>query len=196
MEKNRLISKNEKNNAIEEDKLSLSQNLVLDLLKKYSHDDIKNYLFNKDNKNENEELQIKLKELVDCVDKDEMAKLLKKEDINKQSIIQKNGGEIFQINSKSEGEKTLEGKLKSDNNYEKKMKQIKPFINKIIYKQNHDKDIICAYRYITVKKGNIYLLRCQDKFCKSKAYYNFESKEIAIYQEHSKELKNHINIHL
>ena len=78
------------------------------------------------------------------------------------------------------------------------MKQIKPrenpkpFINKIIYKQNQDKDIICAYRYITVKKGNIYLLRCQDKFCKSKAYYNFESKEIAIYQEHSKELKNHI----
>ena len=33
---------------------------------------------------------------------------------------------------------------------------------------------------------------CQDKYCKSKACYNFSSKEINIYEDHSIPIKNHI----
>ena len=71
-----------------------------------------------------------------------------------------------------------------------KKEKLKPLISKILYRKNND--YIYVYRYVSFKKGNIYLLRCQDKYCKSKASYNFETKEICIYEEHSKDIINHI----
>ena len=50
MEDNQFISNNENNNNTDEGKLTYSQNLVLNLLKSYSYNDIMNYLFDQGNK--------------------------------------------------------------------------------------------------------------------------------------------------
>ena len=43
-----------------------------------------------------------------------------------------------------------------------KKEKHKHLISKILYRKNNN-DCIYVYRYVTIKKGNIYLLRCQDK---------------------------------
>ena len=200
MEDNQFISNNENNNNTDEGKLTYSQNLVLNLLKSYSYNDIMNYLFDQGNKISASDLRSKLKELVQKIDIDELAKLLTKEEINKLYSKNKKDENQYDINSNKNEEVYFEKKLKLENDcYDKnKIKRRKkrdttnPIISKIIYKKEQNTDEICFYRYIGSKKENIYLLRCQDKECKSKAFYNFESKEICIYKEHSKDLQKHI----
>ena len=179
MEENQFISNNENNNNTDEGKLTYSQNLVLNLLKSYSYDDIMNYLFDQGNKISASDLRSKLKELVQKINIDELAKLLTKEEINKLYSKNKKDENQYDINSNKNEEVYFEKKLKLENDcYDKnKIKRRKkrdttnPIISKIIYKKEQNTDEICFYRYIGSKKENIYLLRCQDKECKSKAFY-------------------------
>ena len=194
-----ISNKNDINN-ISKDKLSYSQNLILDLLESYSYEEIMNYIFDKDNKIDNDNLKLKLKELVEKIDIEELAKLLTKDEINKLFSIKKNE-EQNNLAIPNENENkfiNLENNSKKENsnnkNQIKKVKsgeKSKPYINKVIYRKDSDNDNIYIYRFISSKKGNIYLLRCQDKSCRSKAFYNLESKELCIYEDHSIDIKNH-----
>ena len=202
MEENQKITKKENINA----QFTNSQKLVLDFLKNYSYDDVMSYILDENNKIVNDDLQIKLKELIDKIEIDELAKLLTKNEINKLFLSQKTDDTSEQINISENEEKISEKCLKIKKNDEIKTTKIrnkrkrkkekseksKIYLSKILYRKNDDDDSIYAYRYLTNKKGNIYLLRCQDKFCESKAYYNFENKEICIYEDHSKDIKEHI----
>ena len=196
MEENQKITKKENINA----QFTNSQKLVIDFLKNYSYDDVMSYILDENNKIVNDDLQIKLKELIDKIEIDELAKLLTKVEINKLFLSQKTDDNSEQINI-SENEEIISEKClkikKSDeikttkirNKRKRKRKREKSekskiYLSKILYRKNDDNDSIYAYRYLTSKKGNIYLLRCQDKFCESKAYYNFENKEICIYEDH------------
>ena len=196
-----IISNKNDNNNICKYKLSYSHNLILDLLQSYSYEEIMNYIFDKDNKIDNDNLKLKLKELVEKIDIEELAKLLTKDEINKLFSIKKNE-EQNNLTMPNENENkygNLENNSKKENsnnkNQIKKVKNIeksKPYINKVIYRKDSDNDNIYIYRFISSKKGNIYLLRCQDKSCRSKAFYNLESKELCIYEDHSIDINKHI----
>ena len=79
-----LLNKNSLN-----EKTSYSENLIINLLENYSYDEILNYLFDEENKIVNESLKNKLKELVEKIDIEELARLLTKEEINKLLSTQK-----------------------------------------------------------------------------------------------------------
>ena len=175
-----------------------SENLILNLLENYSYDEIINYLFDEDNKIVNENLKNKLKELVEKIDIEELSRLLTKEEINKiiedqklknkgilkvvdnEPIITKND---LKINDNSNKNYKIKSKRKSFGKQNKK-------ISKIIYRKNNDS--IYIFRYVTSKKDDAYLLRCQDKHCQSKASYNMRTKELLIYEKHSIDMQNHI----
>ena len=175
-----------------------SENLILNLLENYSYDEIINYLFDEDNKIVNENLKNKLKELVGKIDIEELSRLLTKEEINKiiedkkiknkgilkvvdnEPIITKND---LKINDNSNNNYKIKSKRKSFDKQNKK-------ISKIIYRKNNDS--IYIFRYVTSKKDDAYLLRCQDKHCQSKASYNMRTKELLIYEKHSIDMQNHI----
>ena len=196
-----IISNKNDNNNICKDKLSYSHNLILDLLQSYSYEEIMNYIFDKDNKIDNDNLKLKLKELVEKIDIEELAKLLTKDEINKLFSIKKNE-EQNNLAIPNENENkfiNLENNSKKVNSYNKNKtkkakskEKSKPYINKVIYRKDSVNDIIYIYRFISFKKGNIYLLRCQDKSCRSKAFYNLESKELCIYEDHSIDINKHI----
>ena len=80
MEKNQTPAQNPK---INEDEISYTKNLLMDLLKIYSYDDIMNYLLHQEIKNTNKDLENNLKELIEKVDIELLAKLLIIENNNK-----------------------------------------------------------------------------------------------------------------
>ena len=180
------------------EKSSYSENLVLNLLENYSYDEILNYLFDEENKIVDENLKNKLKELVEKIDIEELSRLLTKEEINK--LLSTKREKIKEIQSSEDNDSIIiQNTLKiNDNlieNFELKKKKkssekSNKKISKILYRKNNDS--IYMFRYVTSKKGDIYLLRCQDKYCKSKASYNLRTKEICIYENHSKDIQNHI----
>ena len=198
MAENQNISKEIYNN-----KLSYAENLILDLFQSYTYDDIMNYLFDENNIIVDDNLKNKLKELTSKIDIEELSRLLTKDEINKLLLTQKNEGNNLQnqediIDNISENQLNLDEETQMKKSRRKRKKRVKvkkekhkPLISKILYRKNNN-DCIYVYRYVTIKKGNIYLLRCQDKYCKSKASYNYETKEICIYEEHSKDILNHI----
>lgn len=165
--------------------------LLLELLNIYSYDEVMNTLLNNDF-NKNILLEIKLKELVDKVDIMELAQLLLDEEIIQYNKIINVGNN----NKKTEQILTnLDKSLKLENDKDvkkitkrKKREKPKPIISKILYKNNEN---IYIYRYVTSKKGDIISLKCQDKSCKSKAFYNFMNKEINIYENHSIPIEKH-----
>jgi len=194
MEENKIMSNK---NCFNEENTN-SENLILNLLENYSYDEIINYLFDEDNKIVNENLKNKLKELVEKIDIEELSRLLTKEEINKiieaqklknkgilkvvdnEPIITKND---LKINDNSNKNYKIKSKRKSFGKQNKK-------ISKIIYRKNNDS--IYIFRYVTSKKDDAYLLRCQDKHCQSKASYNMRTKELLIYEKHSIDMQNHI----
>ena len=194
MEENQILLNKESFN----EKSSYSENLVLDLLENYSYDEILNYLFDEENKIVDENLKNKLKELVEKIDIEELSRLLTKEEINK--LLSTKREKIKEIQSSKDNDSIIiQNTLKiNDNlieNFELKKKKkssekSNKKISKILYRKNNDS--IYMFRYVTSKKGDIYLLRCQDKYCKSKASYNLRTKEICIYENHSKDIQNHI----
>ena len=176
------------------DEILNSKKILMDLLNSYSYTEICEYLLSEEKQKTNVELKLKLKDLVDNIsDIDMLAKLLNDGEIEKNINILKNenndnNNKIIPI--KEESDLKLENDL--DKNIKKKRKprqKPEPFVSKIMYRKN---DSIYIYRFITKKKGDNVLLRCQDKYCKSKACYNFSSKEINIYEDHSVPIKNHI----
>ena len=194
MEENQILLNKESFN----EKSSYSENLVLNLLENYSYDEILNYLFDEENKIVDENLKNKLKELVEKIDIEELSRLLTKEEINK--LLSTKREKIKEIQSSEDNDSIIiQNTLKiNDNlieNFELKKKKkssekSNKKISKILYRKNNDS--IYMFRYVTYKKGDIYLLRCQDKYCKSKASYNLRTKEICIYENHSKDIQNHI----
>ena len=196
MEENKIMSNK---NCFNEENTN-SENLILNLLENYSYDEIINYLFDEDNKIVNENLKNKLKELVAKIDIEELSRLLTKEEINKiieaqklknkgilkvvdnEPIITKND---LKINDNSNKNYKIKSKRKSFGKQNKK-------ISKIIYRKNNDS--IYIFRYVTSKKDDVYLLRCQDKHCQSKASYNMRTKELLIYEKHSIDMQNHIHL--
>ena len=194
MEENQILLNKESFN----EKSSYSENLVLNLLENYSYDEILNYLFDEENKIVDENLKNKLKELVEKIDIEELSRLLTKEEINK--LLSTKREKIKEIQSSEDNDSIIiQNTLKiNDNlieNFELKKKKkssekLNKKISKILYRKNNDS--IYMFRYVTSKKGDIYLLRCQDKYCKSKASYNLRTKEICIYENHSKDIQNHI----
>ena len=194
MEENQILLNKESFN----EKSSYSENLVLNLLENYSYDEILNYLFDEENKIVDENLKNKLKELVEKIDIEELSRLLTKEEINK--LLSTKREKIKEIQSSEDNDSIIiQNTLKiNDNlieNFELKKKKkssekSNKKISKILYRKNNDS--IYMFRYVTSKKGDIYLLRCQDKYCKSKASYNLRTKEICIYENHSKDIQNHI----
>ena len=193
MEENQILSNKESFN----EKPSYSENLILNLLENYSYDEILDYLFDEENKIVDENLKNKLKELVEKIDIEELARLLTKEEINK--LLSKKS-RIKEIQSPEDNNSIImqnDLKINDDLNDNSKLKNKKKLsqksdkkISKILYRKNNDS--IYIFRYVTSKKGDLYLLRCQDKNCKSKASYNLKTKEICIYVNHSKDMENHI----
>ena len=176
------------------DEILNSKKLLKELLNSYSYTEICEYLLNEEKQKTNVELKLKLKKIVDNIsDIDQLAKLLNDGDIAKntntlKNVNENNNNKIISI--KEESDLKLENDL--DKNIKKKRKprqKPEPFVSKIMYRKNEN---IYIYRFITKKKGDNVLLRCQDKYCKSKACYNFSSKEINIYEGHSVPIKNHI----
>ena len=213
MEEMQIESKKEIN-ITNKDKLTYSQKLLLNLLQNYSYEEIMNYIFDEQNRIVNDNLQLKLKELAAKIEIEELAKLLTKDEINKLYCIQKQEKYNFQTNSNKNEFLNLEShsiceisdsSLKKNEGFkknnvcknnkikkEKKIENPSPHFNKIIYRIDSNDNNIYFYRFISIKKGDIFLLRCQDKCCRSKAFYNFETKEICIYEEHSIDIQNHI----
>ena len=180
------------------DEIVNSKKILMELLNSYSYAEICEYLLNEEKQKANDELKLKLKEIVDNIsDIDQLAKLLNDGEIVKNTNNLKNENENENENNnnkiisiKEESDLKLENDL--DKNIKKRRKPRKKpelFVSKIMYRKN---DGIYIYRYITKKKGDNVLLRCQDKYCKSKACYNFSSKEINIYEGHSVPIKSHI----
>ena len=136
--------------------------------------------------------------VVEKIDIEELSRLLTKEEINK--LLSTKREKIKEIQSSEDNDSIIiQNTLKiNDNlieNFELKKKKkssekSNKKISKILYRKNNDS--IYMFRYVTSKKGDIYLLRCQDKYCKSKASYNLRTKEICIYENHSKDIQNHI----
>ena len=193
MEENKIMSNK---NCFNEENTN-SENLILNLLENYSYDEIINYLFDEDNKIVNENLKNKLKELVEKIDIEELSRLLTKEEINKIIEAQKlkNKGILKVVDNEPITKNDLKINDNSNKNYKIKSKR-KSFgkqnkkISKIIYRKNNDS--IYIFRYVTSKKDDAYLLRCQDKHCQSKASYNMRTKELLIYEKHSIDMQNHI----
>ena len=188
------VETNRENNNIEI--LNKPKKLLLELLNIYSYKDVMNCLLTDDMSENNIHLEIKLKELVDKVDIMELAQLLMSEE-----IIQYTNNNLLDIENNSTKKEeiltNLDNSLKLENDIDKKEIKIKtrkkkekpkPILSKILYKNNGN---IYIYRYLTSKKGNMVSLRCQDKSCKSKAFYNFISKEINIYEKHSIPIEQH-----
>jgi len=176
------------------DEILNSKKLLKDLLNSYSYTEICEYLLNEEKQKTNADLKLKLKEIVDNIsDIEQLAKLLNDGEISKNMNTLKNENEINNnkiISIKEESDLKLEND--TDKNIKKKRKprqKPKLFVSKIMYRKD---DSIYIYRFISKKKGDNVLLRCQDKYCKSKACYNFLSKEINIYETHSIPIKNHI----
>ena len=178
------------------DEILNSKKLLLELLNSYSYTEICEYLLNEEKQKTNVELKLKLKKIVDNIsDIDQLAKLLNDGDIAKNNNNLKNENDNINNNNKIISIKE-ESDLKLENDLDKNKKKMRkqrqkpePFVSKIMYRKN---DNIYIYRFITKKKGDNVLLRCQDKYCKSKACYNFSLKEINIYEDHSVPINNHI----
>ena len=198
MEKIQIISNSKDINNVNEDELSNEKKLLLNLLNNYTYEDIMNCIFAQEKKSFDDDLNLKLKELVNKIDIEELAKLLTKTEINNLLYIKNKRDHQIPISLKENRALDLELHLKEENDYNKnkiiirkKRENSKPYLSKIIYKSDLN-NVYYIYRYVTFKKSNIYLLRCQDKYCRAKAYYNFESKEIFIYEDHSKRIQDHI----
>ena len=198
MEEIQIISNRKDINNINEDELSNEKKLLLNLLNNYTYEDIMNCIFAQEKKSFDDDLNLKLKELVNKIDIEELAKLLTKTEINNLLYIKNKRDHQIPISLKENRALDLELHLKEENDYNKnkiiirkKRENSKPYLSKIIYKSDLN-NVYYIYRYVTSKKINIYLLRCQDKYCRAKAYYNFESKEIFIYEDHSKRIQDHI----
>ena len=198
MEEIQIISNRKDINNVNEDELSNEKKLLLNLLNNYTYEDIMNRIFAQEKKSFDDDLNLKLKELVNKIDIEELAKLLTKTEINNLLYIKNKRDHQIPISLKENRALDLELHLKEENDYNKnkiiirkKRENSKPYLSKIIYKSDLN-NVYYIYRYVTFKKINIYLLRCQDKYCRAKAYYNFESKEIFIYKDHSKRIQDHI----
>ena len=198
MEEIQIISNRKDINNVNEDELSNEKKLLLNLLNNYTYEDIMNCIFAQEKKSFDDDLNLKLKELVNKIDIEELAKLLTKTEINNLLYIKNKRDHQIPISLKENRALDLELHLKEENDYNKnkiiirkKRENSKPYLSKIIYKSDLN-NVYYIYRYVTFKKINIYLLRCQDKYCRAKAYYNFESKEIFIYEDHSKRIQDHI----
>ena len=201
MEEIQIISNRKDINNVNEDELSNEKKLLLNLLNNYTYEDIMNCIFAQEKKSFDDDLNLKLKELVNKIDIEELAKLLTKTEINNLLYIKNKRDHQIPISLKENRALDLELHLKEENDYNKnkiiirkKRENSKPYLSKIIYKSDLN-NVYYIYRYVTFKKINIYLLRCQDKYCRAKAYYNFESKEIFIYEDHSKRIQDHIYIY-
>ena len=174
-----------------------SKKLLLELLNTYSYNDIMACLISEENEKKNFSLEIDLKKLVEKVDIEQLSQLLMDEEIikcshkienNNKTIIQKSQSETIQ--STFDNNLNLEDNIdKNEVKLKKNRKKSKPYISKVIYRKE---DNIYFFRYIAKKIGENILLRCQDKHCGSKATYNFSSKEINIYEEHSIPIEKHI----
>ena len=198
MEEIQIISNRKDINNVNEDELSNEKKLLLNLLNNYTYEDIMNCIFAQEKKSFDDDLKFKLKELVNKIDIEELAKLLTKTEINNLLYIKNKRDHQIPISLKENRALDLELHLKEENDYNKnkiiirkKRENSKPYLSKIIYKSDLN-NVYYIYRYVTFKKINIYLLRCQDKYCRAKAYYNLESKEIFIYEDHSKSIQDHI----
>ena len=64
MEEIQITSNIKNNNNINKEKLSYSQKLLFELLKTYPYEEVMNYIFDEEKKIDNDNLQIKLKELL------------------------------------------------------------------------------------------------------------------------------------
>jgi hypothetical protein len=188
----------EKKNEINTDELLEPKKMLLELLNSYSYGDIMSCLLNEENGKNDILLEIKLKKLVDKVDIEKFAKLLMDDDIIKYNNMNKIANINCSENIQAEtAPSSFERNINIDNNIKKKKvkkrkekKKVDPVISKVIYRKNDNS--IYFYRFVFQKKPDIYLLRCQDKHCKSKASYNVSSKEINIYEEHSIPTDNHL----
>ena len=76
MEEIQIISNRKDINNINEDELSNEKKLLLNLLNNYTYEDIMNCIFAQEKKSFDDDLNLKLKELVNKIDIEELAKLL------------------------------------------------------------------------------------------------------------------------
>ena len=144
MEKNQTPEQNPK---INEDEISYTKNLLMDLLKIYSYDDIMNYLLHQEIKNTNKDLENNLKELIEKVDIELLAKLLIIENNNKLIENKKIEDSSFQPSTFETDINNLDIELKIDNdsNINKKIKltrkkreKPKPSLSKIVYRKKNN----------------------------------------------------------
>ena len=76
MEKIQIISNSKDINNVNEDELSNEKKLLSNLLNNYTYEDIMNRIFAQEKKSFDDDLNLKLKELVNKIDIEELAKLL------------------------------------------------------------------------------------------------------------------------
>ena len=115
MAQNQNISQKELYN----DKQSFSENLILDLFRSYTYEDIMNYLFDENNKIVDDNLKNRLKELTSKIDIEELSRLLTKDEINKLLLTKKNKENNLQ-NQECKNDNILENHLNLSEELKKK----------------------------------------------------------------------------
>ena len=194
------ILKKENNDDINNNKYMNTKKIVLELLNSYSYDDIIGYLVNEENEKSNIDLEIKLKKLVDYADIEELAKILNDEEIiNYSNMTQIKINNNIEKTKNESTQSTLDSYLKLENDNldineskiqkRKERKKPQPTLSKVLYRKDNN---IYIYRFISRKICNSIFLRCQDNNCKSKATYNYLTKELNIYENHSIPIEKHI----
>ena len=194
------ILKKENNDDINNNKFMNTKKIVLELLNSYSYDDIIGYLVNEENEKSNIDLEIKLKKLVDYADIEELAKILNDEEIiNYSNMTQIKINNNIEKTKNESTQSTLDSYLKLENDNldineskiqkRKERKKPQPTLSKVLYRKDNN---IYIYRFISRKICNSIFLRCQDNNCKSKATYNYLTKELNIYENHSIPIEKHI----
>ena len=78
MEEIQIISNRKDINNVNKDELSNEKKLLLNLLNNYTYEDIMNCIFVQEKKSIDDDLKFKLKELVNKIEIEELAKLLTK----------------------------------------------------------------------------------------------------------------------
>ena len=194
------ILKKENNDDINNNKYMNKKKIVLELLNSYSQGDIIGYLVNEENEKSNIDLEIKLKKLVDYADIEELAKILNDEEIiNYSNMTQIKINNNIEKTKNESTQSTLDSYLKLENDNldineskiqkRKERKKPQPTLSKVLYRKDNN---IYIYRFISRKICNSIFLRCQDNNCKSKATYNYLTKELNIYENHSIPIEKHI----
>ena len=194
------ILKKENNDDINNNKYMNTKKIVLELLNSYSYDDIIGYLVNEENEKSNIDLEIKLKKLLEYADIEELAKILNDEEIiNYSNMTQIKINNNIEKTKNESTQSTLDSYLKLENDNldineskiqkRKERKKPQPTLSKVLYRKDNN---IYIYRFISRKICNSIFLRCQDNNCKSKATYNYLTKELNIYENHSIPIEKHI----